>query len=118
MINFVKSNSNSKSDYEVSSLIACLKKVNLFQSNSGITESDLYKICIKLKYEFYKKGEVVFEINSAGNKFYIILKGAVSIWIPRRSSISIPLTNNLVEAKELHSGDSFGELSLITQKGK
>lgn len=34
-----------------------------------------------MKYEFVRKNNYVFKIDDMGNKFYIILKGKVSIYI-------------------------------------
>lgn len=36
-----------------------------------------------MKYEFYKKDEIVFHINTAGTKFYIILEGIADVYIPK-----------------------------------
>jgi signal-transduction protein with cAMP-binding, CBS, and nucleotidyltransferase domain len=35
-----------------------------------------------LNYEFFKKGENVFDWGNPGDKFYIILKGTVSVQVP------------------------------------
>ena len=47
-----------------------------------IKDSDFSEIVQCLQYEHMEKGKDVFEYNSMGDKFYIILKGTVSVMIP------------------------------------
>ena len=37
-----------------------------------------------MKYSFVKKGDIVFDIGTIGDKFYIILNGLVSILVPKK----------------------------------
>ena len=36
-----------------------------------------------MKYEKFKKGETIFRCGDAPNKFYIIMKGSVNIYLPK-----------------------------------
>jgi len=37
-----------------------------------------------LKYEIFHPGKAIFHIGDKGDKFYIILKGAVDVFVPRK----------------------------------
>lgn len=41
-----------------------------------------------MKYQFKEQGDVVFEINSDGKYFYVILDGAVSVYISTKENIT------------------------------
>lgn len=41
-------------------------------------------MCIELKYEYKKKGDIVFNFGDIGDKFYVILQGSVSVRIPNK----------------------------------
>lgn len=87
-------------------------------------------------YEFFKQGEAIFHIDTSGDKFYIILKGTVGVYIKIDNSSDIKTEANAKEkgnkdakdkdnkkepekkveltcVKELGDGMSFGELSLL-----
>jgi CRP-like cAMP-binding protein len=37
---------------------------------------------MELKYEYKKRGDFVFKYGDVGDKFYVILKGSVTVRIP------------------------------------
>ena len=41
------------------------------------------RICVVLRYEFKRKGEIVFNADERANKFFIILSGSVNILVPK-----------------------------------
>ena len=83
-----------------------------------------------MSYEFQAEGDTVFQINTIGDKFYVILEGTVGVYIQNEcegqgdthSTWDIPLFNtplgstiesNLSCVKCLSKGSSFGELALL-----
>ena len=44
------------------------------------------RCCVVLRYEYFRKGEVVFFANEKPDKFFIIFSGAVNILIPKTES--------------------------------
>ena len=73
-------------------LLPLLKDIQFFRERDNIKEEDFTEIGQCLTYEQIKKGQNVFEwgnttvlficIGSGGDKFYIILQGTVSVWVP------------------------------------
>ena len=59
-----------------------IQEIEFFKSKTDIRLSDFSTICLNLEYEYYKKNQIVFDYGSYGNKFYIIIKGKVSVLIP------------------------------------
>lgn len=58
-----------------------IKEINFFKSKN-LQGQDIIQICQELKHEFYYAGEAVFRHGEYGEKFYVILKGEVSVKIP------------------------------------
>ena len=75
-----KSN-NQRSDHDLEKLVPLIKTIEFFYQRD-IKDSDFSEIVQCLQYEHMEKGKDVFEYNSMGDKFYIILKGTVSVMIP------------------------------------
>jgi len=74
------------------------------------------ELCKHLNYEISKAGDTLFEAGSMGTKFYIILRGAVEVYV------NIPKTSTegkevLVSEKisELKEGMLFGELAIMEE---
>lgn len=59
--------------------------------------------------EEFKKGEVVFHINTEGDKFYVILSGSVDVNIPKETG----KFSSLYTVVKLNAGAGFGEIALI-----
>ncbi|CDW74956.1 UNKNOWN [Stylonychia lemnae] len=62
-------------------MVPLIREIAFFK-RMNIQGPDLSQICHELKYEFYREGESVFRQGEYGDKFYIILKGEVSVKIP------------------------------------
>jgi signal-transduction protein with cAMP-binding, CBS, and nucleotidyltransferase domain len=52
-----------------------------YRDTGVITDQDSYEIASSLKFEKFKAGEKVVNFGDDGDKFYIILKGVVSVQI-------------------------------------
>ncbi|KAL4502264.1 hypothetical protein ABPG72_000499 [Tetrahymena utriculariae] len=63
-----------------------------------------------------KKGDIVFYINTEGNKFYIIIQGEVGLFTKKVEEGPGNKFDNLVQVKNLGDGDYFGELGLLNFK--
>jgi CRP-like cAMP-binding protein len=57
-------------------LFQCLNKIKFF-ADREIPADSYNLIANALQYEFFRKGDIVFEKGSIGDKFYIILHGEV-----------------------------------------
>eukprot|EP00347_Sterkiella_histriomuscorum_P010646 403375474 len=66
---------------ENETLISLIRKIEFFMERK-IKENDLVEISNCLKHEYHKKGNVVFDFGTTGEKFYIILAGSVSVQVP------------------------------------
>ena len=91
----------------------CLLGVKFFQMSDRDTRLEL---CRAVQYESFEPGYHVFREGDKGEKFYIILKGAVSV---RHRD---PMRQVDVTIATLQEGHSFGELALLqgtrTKSGK
>jgi CRP-like cAMP-binding protein len=56
----------------------------------------------------YPQGEVIFNAGDQGDSFYVIKKGTVSVFI------TAPDSDEKVTLSNLHEGDYFGEMALLT----
>ena len=56
---------------------------DLNKKNRHIRSNTHEKICSKIRYEKGKKGVTVMHYGDPATKFYIVLKGSVSIYVPR-----------------------------------
>lgn len=65
--------------------------VELLSSSSVDIDSMLMNISLHLKGEKIKNGNFVFKFGEKGNKYYIILKGSVSVLIPKENKVSLSL---------------------------
>ena len=43
-------------------------------------------ICERMRYHFCRAGETVFRYGDAGNNFYVILNGKVSVLVPKKKN--------------------------------
>mgnify|MGYP006119198139 CR=1 FL=1 len=64
-------------------LIPMVKEIDVFKKGSVNMKSDDFKfIAERMKFQFFKPGEVVFEYNDIGNLFYLVIQGNCSVQIP------------------------------------
>eukprot|EP01017_Pseudomicrothorax_dubius_P042372 TRINITY_DN6902_c0_g1_i4.p1 TRINITY_DN6902_c0_g1~~TRINITY_DN6902_c0_g1_i4.p1 ORF type:complete len:286 (+),score=73.20 TRINITY_DN6902_c0_g1_i4:65-922(+) len=76
------------------------------------------KLLRVMTYEQMEKDEIVFREGDSGTKFYVLLKGTVRILVPaaKLSLANGARPDSLIEVRRLTSGDSFGELALISSQ--
>jgi len=74
------------------------------------------ELCKHLNYEISRAGDTLFEVGSMGTKFYIILRGAVEVYV-NIPKISTEGKEVLVSEKisELKEGMLFGELAIMEE---
>ncbi len=86
-----------------SELIDFLQKIPLF---STIPLSELKKLSPFFETVFAEKGDIIFSEDDPGDSMYIIKSGSVGVYVKREESEGF--------VSDLHRGDFFGEMSLIT----
>ncbi|KAM3135551.1 Cyclic nucleotide-binding domain-containing protein 2 [Paramecium bursaria] len=80
----------------------------LLQKDNG---QYIHRQCCKfITLEIQAAHQIVFHIDSVGDKFYIILNGEVSVIIRKQD------TNQFEIVRNLFQGEAFGELALINKK--
>jgi CRP-like cAMP-binding protein len=96
-----------------------------FEVFDGLAEVVLRELCSVVKYEFFHKDVMLFNQGDEGDKMYVILRGAVRVWIKYKMSDSDYSSNLLYKqvngkmmkkvAQITHSDRkaSFGEMALI-----
>lgn len=97
-----------------------------FFKNLNLKKKESEDLIEALKLERFKKRDIVMEIGSHGEKFYIILEGTVSVYIKNMADTSkisdeFERSNSLnslvlTEVAQLQAGKSFGELALTDNK--
>ena len=70
-----------RSAEEVEEMMEMIKKIKFFQDRN-IQEKDLIELCEVFRFEHVKAHHDVFKYGDPGEKFYIIIKGAVSVQVP------------------------------------
>jgi CRP/FNR family transcriptional regulator, cyclic AMP receptor protein len=85
-----------------------LAQIPLFE---GLSDDDREALGKRLTEKQYKEGEVVFAKGDSGSSMYIVLSGAVQIFLPPEGKDQPP-----VVLKDLRTGEYFGELSLFDDK--
>lgn len=87
MMEILHKPSESRSSEELSLLIRFTSSLSFFQtinSKNGHQQANTHQKCVKLmKYKFFPKGHTVIRFGELPDSFYIILKGSVSILIPK-----------------------------------
>ena len=72
-----------------------------------------------------KAGNIVFRYGDYGDKFYIIIRGTVSVFVPLKKEVLIRENEDMKEGQnkrimtevtKLTSPNSFGDLALIDYK--
>lgn len=84
-----------------------LAQIPLFE---GLTDEDREALAKRLTERSYKKDEVVFSKGDKGSAMYVVLSGAVQIFLPGQDDAP------RVILKDLRTGEYFGELSLFDDK--
>ncbi|MEE9496146.1 MAG: cyclic nucleotide-binding and patatin-like phospholipase domain-containing protein [Desulfobacterales bacterium] len=90
-----------------SELLDFLEKIPLF---STIPLVDLKKLAPFFEAVFAEKGDIIFSEGDPGDAMYIIKSGSVGVYVGREGSEGF--------VSDLHRGDFFGEMSLITGRAR
>ena len=85
-----------------------LAQIPLFDT---LAAEDLEALASRMTERHYKTGEKVFDKNDQGSSMYIVLSGAVQIFLPGSGPDEPP-----VVLKDARTGEYFGELSLFDDK--
>ena len=48
-----------------------------------LSEFQMKEVIKKLRYEFHSAGTKIFQYQDIGDKFYLIIEGSVSVWVPQ-----------------------------------
>jgi uncharacterized membrane protein len=90
-----------------------LAQIPLFE---GLTDEDRDALAQRLSTKRYRPGEIVFSKGDKGNAMYIVLSGAVQIFLPPEGEGSQENGVPAVILKDARTGEYFGELSLFDDK--
>jgi CRP/FNR family transcriptional regulator, cyclic AMP receptor protein len=85
-----------------------LAQIPLFE---GLSDEDREALGKRLTEKTFQKDAVVFAKGDSGSSMYIVLSGAVQIFLPPEGKDQPP-----VVLKDLRTGEYFGELSLFDDK--
>lgn len=85
-----------------------LRKVPLF---SGLSDHDIEALSARLALRRVPAGQVVFARGDAGASLFVVLEGAVRIFLPPRRQDEEPIV-----LKELRRGAFFGEMALLERQ--
>jgi CRP/FNR family cyclic AMP-dependent transcriptional regulator len=85
-----------------------LAQIPLFE---GLTDDDREALARRLTEKTYKPGQTVFSKGDEGSSMYIVLSGAVQIFLPPGDK-----NGERVVLKDARTGEYFGELALFDDK--
>ena len=88
-----------------------LKFLRSIRSFSNLSESSLFLLARSSKFEHFAKGEILFFQADPSESAYLVRSGTISI------VLNSPDGREMV-INEMHSGDMFGELGILTKKSR
>eukprot|EP00792_Barthelona_sp_PAP020_P009764 TRINITY_DN3320_c2_g1_i16.p1 TRINITY_DN3320_c2_g1~~TRINITY_DN3320_c2_g1_i16.p1 ORF type:complete len:453 (-),score=90.36 TRINITY_DN3320_c2_g1_i16:643-2001(-) len=106
MINLLKTNPNDRTDEMVDVLIPVLTNLKYLQEISPLVLRNFAKFCI---LEVFERNDYIFYQGDISNCFYVVYSGKVNIIVK-----DIYGVDNIVKC--CRTGDSFGEMGLVSQK--
>ena len=65
-------------------LVPFMENIELFR-NLKLKKKELIEVCTGLQYETCSRESTVINYGDFGDKYFIILKGQVSVWYPKSS---------------------------------
>ena len=90
-------------------LVLITSEVSFFRSLKPSIHSEC---CKHMLHEYFCKNDYVFHAGEKGDKFFIVLKGKVSVLVPTEENEETVLK----KVATLGSGAAFGELALLQEK--
>ncbi|MBX3020408.1 MAG: cyclic nucleotide-binding domain-containing protein [Bdellovibrionales bacterium] len=112
MINFMWDNLFRKSD-EQQEVAEALRQTFVFQP---LSRKELGFVQDTVHVRVFKPGEVIFRQGEIGVGMYIILRGALDIYIDHAMEEDVPPRAHMVT--RLRAGDFLGELSLVENNSR
>jgi CRP/FNR family transcriptional regulator, cyclic AMP receptor protein len=85
-----------------------IAQIPLFE---GLSEEDCTALAARMEERQYKAAQPVFSMGEKGSSMYIVLSGAVQIFLPAKDK-----DGERVTLKDARTGEYFGELSLFDDK--
>ncbi|KAL4466193.1 hypothetical protein ABPG72_011071 [Tetrahymena utriculariae] len=127
VIHTLKKSFEERNAIEIEKLQQQTKDIPFFKQYINQGDKDVhYKCCKYMKYEYAKKDETIFLIDTIGTKFYLILNGKVGVYIRLPKQVNITNQDSpekkqeeddsLTCVKVLNQGEAFGELALLNNK--
>lgn len=87
-----------RSQYEIKQLQSFLQSLPFFKKYVENNQMDILVNCVRImRYEFIEKDQPVFQIDTEGDKFYIIFEGKVGIYIRKQVQIT-DVVNDLLKS--------------------
>lgn len=86
--------------------------IHKFKNQSDDFDELMFKISVNLTYENYQKNNVIFQFGEKAKKFYIILKGRVTILYPNKVKLQISQEQYyayLINLKKLNEMDILAQ---------
>ncbi|KAL4467755.1 hypothetical protein ABPG74_013090 [Tetrahymena malaccensis] len=117
IISILSKKIEERTDTEWQLLYNYTSSISFFQKYVVSGYKNIPQECCKVLQPLeMKKGDIVFYINTEGNKFYIIIQGEVGLFTKKVEEGPGNKFDNLVQVKNLEEGDYFGELGLLNFK--
>lgn len=119
IINAIKSillkEADERTDLDINKILDITQNVKFFKALKEESSDTIHKeCCASMTYEFFSENQNVFNHGERGNKFYILLYGAIGVQIPiLNPETQVP---EFQEVLILRDGSSFGELALLEKK--
>ena len=104
----LKKNQKNRKQEDIKIISSFVSHIKFFESLKE-NKSIFKECCTCLNYEYYSKDTYIFKEGEYGDKFFIIIKGEVSVIVNIKNKDHLVPTEVLV----YKDGDSFGELALI-----
>ncbi|EAR92309.2 cyclic nucleotide-binding domain protein (macronuclear) [Tetrahymena thermophila SB210] len=112
----LKLDPQDRRDDEIQALQKLTEELQFFKSiNSkkvNVRNKLHYKICSKMKYEASQKGQAIIEYGAKADKFFVLLKGSVIVYLTKSAEI---LQNEIQEEMKFQEEKNIAPLYL-TQK--
>ena len=103
----------------IKKIFELLNSINIFLfyfKHYKIDDKIVQKIIPNLKYNYYKKNDIVFKEGDSSNRFYFLLKGKISF---RKKTLLVTETEpKMIEKFMLEEGSHFGEWDIVYDRKK
>jgi CRP-like cAMP-binding protein len=126
--------SKPRLEYEIEKLLLFTKDIQFFKKiNAEYGSNEIHKECCNaMTLEEYEPNDIIINFGEIGEKFYVILKGSVSVTRPIKKRVKLDSRqtryNEIKQAdsfsqsssdediNELKEGDFFGETALMSDR--